>query len=245
MLAAIMSRSGALDDVTDLLDKGSFYSEAHQRIYEAAVALRADGETIDQVSIGARLRVGDRLKQVGGMSYLATVYASTPAVSDKALRTHAKGIREKYLLRQMLDALHRAAGEIYVGVDAPIDFLDAFAGKVQRIAEHRDDESMQSLAYWAGLGLREATAAKAAKGSGRAFRSTTLSWEVCTAATSSSWRDGPAWARALWPSEWASRWRGLASAWPPGRSRCVARTSPCASSAARPMCRSLGCAPGT
>ena len=56
----------ALDKVLEFLKPEHFYSEAHRRIYEACVELRAKGKPVDVVQVATWLRDRERLAQVGG-----------------------------------------------------------------------------------------------------------------------------------------------------------------------------------
>ncbi len=66
VLSAVMVDPGAFDKVNEFLRPDQFYSEAHRRIYEAAVDLSATGKPVDVVQVATWLRDHERLAQVGG-----------------------------------------------------------------------------------------------------------------------------------------------------------------------------------
>src|SRR5271168_3723607 len=81
LLSAVMVDTAALDKVLEFLKAEHFYSEAHRRIFEAAIELHTIGQPVDVVQIGTWLKNRDRIAQIGGMSYLTELLNAAPAVS--------------------------------------------------------------------------------------------------------------------------------------------------------------------
>src|SRR5687767_11283926 len=77
VLSAAMVDPSALDKVTDLKAE-HFYSEAHRRIYEGCLELRAAGQPVDILSVGRWLKDRQRLAQVGGTQYLTQILDAAP-----------------------------------------------------------------------------------------------------------------------------------------------------------------------
>jgi replicative DNA helicase len=76
VLSAVMIDTFALDRVLEFLKPEHFYSEAHRRIFEATVDLRASGKPVDVVQVGTWLK--DRGRRTGGASPRSAAWATSP-----------------------------------------------------------------------------------------------------------------------------------------------------------------------
>ena len=137
VLSAVMIDAGdveALRSIADLLRPDHFYSEAHRRIYEAALALMGRGVAPDTVAIGAELKDQGRLQQVGGLGYLTEILNASPAVANA--RSHAEIVFDAWRQRQVLLRCQEAAAQIYEGVP-PTEtqaFLDGLGKSLVQVA---------------------------------------------------------------------------------------------------------------
>ena len=64
VLGSILIDSEAVLRVGDFLKPGDFYRQQHSDIYEAMLALHAQREPIDLVTLGDELRRRDRLEEI-------------------------------------------------------------------------------------------------------------------------------------------------------------------------------------
>jgi replicative DNA helicase len=87
-----------------------FYSDANRYVYEALSAVQQPPDIID---IKRHMRESGRLRQIGGVGYLATLDACQPATAYP--ERHAETIREMYRRRVLSDALLRLRVEIRLG----------------------------------------------------------------------------------------------------------------------------------
>ncbi|MFE5584425.1 DnaB-like helicase N-terminal domain-containing protein [Kitasatospora sp. NPDC056531] len=106
VLGACMLNHQAVEKVRGTLDAGDFYRPAHETIWRAILALRAEDAPTDPIALTDHLRGSGDLSRIGGASYLHTLVATAPPSADNAdhyaqivrrdaqLRTlHATGIR--------------------------------------------------------------------------------------------------------------------------------------------------------
>ena len=107
VLSAILLDPDSFDRVQEILQPMHFYADANRRIYEAVVDLTSNGRPVDIVSVAGFLRDKGRLQQVGGSPYLAQLSDATPAVAH--VEAHAKVIREKWRVRQLISTCQRFA----------------------------------------------------------------------------------------------------------------------------------------
>jgi len=144
VLSAILLDRDALDRVLEFLKPEQFYSEANGRIFEAAQELSIASIPVDVVSVAAWLRDRGRLAQIGGPSYLAQLTDATPAVAHVAF--HARIIREKWRLRQLIATCQRVSAEGYGDVGVVQEFIDSAEQSIYDIARTPESSSAQPLA---------------------------------------------------------------------------------------------------
>lgn len=123
VISACMLSQAALDEVADILRPEHFYSEAHRRIYEAALELRTVGIVADVVTIGTHLKNRQRIAQVGGMSYLTELLNAAPAVSNLRVRAYAETVILKARVRALIAASQRIFAEGYLDHGADAEYI--------------------------------------------------------------------------------------------------------------------------
>jgi replicative DNA helicase len=131
VLSAAMLDPAALDKVTDLKAE-HFYSEAHRRIYEGCLELRAAGQPVDILSVGSWLKDRQRLAQVGGTQYLAQILDAAPVVAN--VGAYGRIIIEKYRIRQLILACQRVTATGYGDYGDPQAFIDGAEQAIYNIA---------------------------------------------------------------------------------------------------------------
>ena len=85
-----------------------FYRERHREVYESMLALFTAGDSIDVLTVTEHLRSRGRLEAAGGQAEIDALTASVPAVGN--LRQYAQIVRDRALLRRLLDRLLRDPG---------------------------------------------------------------------------------------------------------------------------------------
>lgn len=136
VLSATLLDADAFDRVQEILRPEHFYSDANRRIFEAIVDLQTSGRPVDVVSVAGWLRDKGRLQQVGGTPYLAQLSDATPAVAH--IEAHARVIREKWRVRQLISTCQHFAAEGYGDtgeVQAFIDRAEQAVFDIARIPE--------------------------------------------------------------------------------------------------------------
>jgi replicative DNA helicase len=142
VLSACMLDPAALDKVVDLKPE-HFYSEAHRRIFEACLELRAAGQPVDVVQVGSWLKDRQRLAQVGGTGYLSQILDAAPVVSNVA--AYGRTIHEKYRIRQLILACQRVTAQGYVDYGDPQSFIDGAEQAIYNIARTSTKQSTEKL----------------------------------------------------------------------------------------------------
>ena len=143
VLSAIMLDTSALDKVLEFLKPEHFYSEAHRRIFEAAIELRSVGQPVDVVQIGTWLKNRDRIAQIGGMSYLTELLNAAPAVANVA--AYGRTIHEKFRVRQLIATCQRVSAQGYLDYGEAQQYIDSAEQDIYEIARTPESSSVEKL----------------------------------------------------------------------------------------------------
>jgi replicative DNA helicase len=142
VLSAVMLDPSALDKVVELKPE-HFYSEAHRRVFEAALELRQSGSPVDVVQVASFLKDRQRLAQVGGMPYLGQILDSAPVVANVA--AYGRVIHEKFRIRQLILACQRVSAQGYGDYGEPQAFIDGAEQAIYNIARTSSKQSVEKL----------------------------------------------------------------------------------------------------
>ena len=105
-LGALLLDSEALAVVIRYLRPEDFYKTAHQRIYQAILALFDRNEAIDLITLTEALREGGLLEACGGAAYIARLTSAVPTSAN--VRYYAQIVQDASIRRN----LSRIASEI-------------------------------------------------------------------------------------------------------------------------------------
>lgn len=100
LLGAILMDSQAIGVVADRLRPEAFFISAHAQIYQAALAIHAQGGDVDLMSVTTWLYDRKLLEKVGGQSRLAEILGRT--VSSINVDRYAELINDKYARRELI-----------------------------------------------------------------------------------------------------------------------------------------------
>ena len=135
VLGAMMLKKEVVTQAIEMLHAHEFYRQAHRAVFEAMEGLVRDGEPVDIVTVTESLKKSGRLDQVGGISFLANLTNSVPSTAN--LAHYAKIVKEKALLRALIDASTEIAGAAYEASEDVARQLDDAEQKILAIAGGR------------------------------------------------------------------------------------------------------------
>jgi replicative DNA helicase len=134
----LLSPNECLGEVIEKLKddgKEAFYDLRHQVIYENLVAMFDIRAGIDLVTVQQRLKNAQLLEQVGGVPYLSALQEAIPSVAN--LSYYLDHVREKYLLRKMIQTCSGVVGRIYDFEGEVDELLDEVEKEVLKVNESR------------------------------------------------------------------------------------------------------------
>jgi replicative DNA helicase len=137
--AMLLDQDAALKAV-QLLEDTSFYREAHRRIFRAMLQLLDRGDVLDPLVLRAELdRRGD-LEAAGGMDYLAELLDTVPTAAN--IEFHARIVRDKALLRRLIDVGTQLVQSAYEGRHDVSTLLDEAEQKVFEVSNARGTQEV-------------------------------------------------------------------------------------------------------
>ena len=135
VLGSILLDSHALDRVIESMSDADFYRESHRKIFRAMIALSEKNEPIDLVTLTDTLKARGELQEVGGAIYLAELNDKVPSAANVA--HYARIIREKAVLRSLINVSNEIASRCYNGEEDMEQFLDEAERLIFDVSEKR------------------------------------------------------------------------------------------------------------
>ncbi|MFY0408954.1 DnaB-like helicase N-terminal domain-containing protein, partial [Solicola sp. PLA-1-18] len=143
VLGAMLLSKDAIADVVEQVKGGDFYRPAHETIYDAILDMYSRGEPADAVTISAELQRAGELARIGGAPYLHTLVSQVPIAANAGYYAHI--VREKAILRRLIDAGTKIAQMGFAGEGQIDDVVDAAQSEVFAVTEARTSEDYAPL----------------------------------------------------------------------------------------------------
>lgn len=134
VLASVMIDPSALAKIDAFLRPDHFHSEAHRRMFEGALALKAADTPLDATTLLTWLKDRERLAQVGGTNYVLEVLNCAPVVAN--IVAHALIVFDKHRVRQTIAVCQRVAAQGHLDYGDAQEFIDGATRALATIARH-------------------------------------------------------------------------------------------------------------
>lgn len=117
------------------LDQDDFFSEANRNIFIAASELYREGTPIDFTTVSTRLEDKNQLDKSGGISYLTDLLEAS--VTSANTKNYVNLIRDKALMRSMIETAEKIAQEGFDGQPNVDEYLDKAEKAVLEVSHNR------------------------------------------------------------------------------------------------------------
>jgi replicative DNA helicase len=143
VLGSILLKPDVCDDVALLVRAEDFSDESHQLLYRHLLDLHDSGKRIDATIVVERLKTQGDFERIGGAAALADVVQAVP---HAAHATHyAAIVRDKALLRSLIDAGTDILRDAYDASDEPRQLLARAEEKIFSILERRSSAEAKPI----------------------------------------------------------------------------------------------------
>jgi len=137
LLGSILIDNGALNVALETISKDDFFSESHRITFDRMTAISEKSRTIDLVTLSEELGKEGLLERVGGAAYLAALTDGVPVGSSAAIAEYARIVKEKGLIRRLINASNNVISRCLEATDDPETLIDLAQSQVFEIAEQK------------------------------------------------------------------------------------------------------------
>src|SRR6266481_5887000 len=135
--AMVLDQDAALK-AAEILDDAMFYREGHRLLFRSMLSLTERGDVIDPVTLRDELSRRGDLDRAGGMEYIAALIDVVPTAAN--IDYHAKIVRDKAVLRRLVEAATGIIQDVYEGHGTAGEVLDNAEHRVFQVAQFRRAE---------------------------------------------------------------------------------------------------------
>jgi replicative DNA helicase len=143
VLGAMLLDQDAALKAAEILDDTMFYREGHRLLFRAMTALTERGDVVDPVTLRDELMKRGDLDRAGGMEYIGSLIDVVPTAAN--IEYHGRIVRDKALLRRLIEAATGIVQEAYDARGLPSDVLDNAEHRIFQVAQLRRSEEFVRL----------------------------------------------------------------------------------------------------
>jgi len=119
--------------IEEKLTEAHFYLPAHSTLYGFLCELFGAGAEVELVSLIQKLLDRGLLDRVGGPAAVTDIYSYAP--SSVSFRNHLNLVKEKFILRSIIQTSTEAIADAYDSPDDPLGVLDGMENRLSGIRE--------------------------------------------------------------------------------------------------------------
>jgi len=135
LLGSILLDNSALNVALEVLKTSDFYSEAHRMAFQKIVELSEKNRTAELVTLAEELAKNGLLEKAGGAAYLASLTDALPIGSPARVAEYARIIKEKSVLRGLINASNNIISRCLEEADDPETLIDLAQSQIFEISE--------------------------------------------------------------------------------------------------------------
>ena len=140
VIGSMMLSGEAIAAVVEIVKAPDFYRPAHQRIFEAVLAIYARGEPVDAITAVEELKRRGGLDEVGGALAVYNLVESVPTPASAAY--YARIVADNALLRRLIEAASRIMAAAYSIPDDPKKAADEAETLIYAVARQNEKEEV-------------------------------------------------------------------------------------------------------
>ncbi len=133
VIAAMLMDPDAILRAAEYVDDTMFYREGHRRIFRSMVTIQERGDVVDPLTLIDELERRAELDGSGGREYIGFLVDAVPTSAN--VEYHAKIVREKALLRRLIETSTSIVSEAFEGQSTASQLLDEAESKIFQISQ--------------------------------------------------------------------------------------------------------------
>jgi replicative DNA helicase len=143
VLAAMLIDQDAVMRAIEIVDDSMFYAERHRRLYRAMLSITERGSVVDPLTLADELSRRGELEAAGGKDYIGFLVDAVPTAAN--VEYHARIVKEKALLRRLIEVSTEIVGEAFIGASSADELLDLAEQKIFQVAQQRGTEGFSRI----------------------------------------------------------------------------------------------------
>jgi replicative DNA helicase len=143
VLGSILLKADVCDDVALIVRPEDFSDDSHQLLYRHLLELHDSGKRIDVTIVHERLRTKGDLDRIGGAAALAEIVEAVPHAAHAS--HYAQIVRDKAMLRSLIDASTDILRDAYDSPDEPRELLARAEATIFAILENRSSAEAKPI----------------------------------------------------------------------------------------------------
>jgi len=143
LLGGLMSDPRKLPDVQEVLEADDFYRREHGALFALLSTMQQKGEHIDMVTVPERIMRGGESERFGGVAYVVQLPEHVPSTAN--LTHYAEIIKDKALLRRLIERTSDLATKAYDQPDDVSELLDEAAREVTTLGQGRSKKGWHQV----------------------------------------------------------------------------------------------------
>ncbi|NNC33097.1 replicative DNA helicase [Longimicrobium terrae] len=136
VLGGMLIDADALTKAIEQVDDTMFYREGNRRAFRAMQRIFERGDVVDALTLAEDLRNHGDLESVGGLQFIASAMDAVPTAAN--IEYHARIVREKALLRRLIEAATTIIQDTYDNPGEVDTLLDQAEQKIFEVAQTND-----------------------------------------------------------------------------------------------------------
>ena len=134
VLGGMLIDSEAVTRAVEHLDDSMFYREANRRLYRVMLRLFERDKALDVITVAEELKKTGEIDEAGGFDYLSALVSAVPTAAN--LVYHAQIVREKALLRRLIEQSSQIIRDVYDQGERDVDeILDKAEARIFQVSE--------------------------------------------------------------------------------------------------------------
>ncbi|HEX6051754.1 MAG TPA: replicative DNA helicase, partial [Gemmatimonadaceae bacterium] len=135
VLGAMLMDTDAIMRAAEYVNDTMFYAERHRRIFRALVAISERGAVPDSLTLADELDRRGELAASGGKEYIAQLIDAVPTSAN--VEFHARIVREKALLRSLIEVSTTIVSEAFEGRTQAAELLDEAEQRIFQVSQQQ------------------------------------------------------------------------------------------------------------
>jgi replicative DNA helicase len=133
VLGSILRDPPILGDVVQVVRSEHFYADAHQKIFDAMIALQDEQRPIDMVMMAEHLKEQKQIEDIGGYTYLGELWDAAPTAANAVY--YAQVVRDKAIVRNLIHSSTEILRDAYDQSQPADELLEQAEKRILDIAQ--------------------------------------------------------------------------------------------------------------